>query len=117
MRPGWRLIVPYLFLSVLWVGWFGYVISDSSRAISFADILIRQDRYERRSGLPPTSNATDWIAHQSAQRARQRTAEMAILAFPVLAPVLYFICVWIARGSRQAGQPGQTAQSDSGKAP
>jgi hypothetical protein len=82
MRPGWRLVLPYLFLSVLWVGWFGYVISDSSRAISFADILIRQDSYERRSGLPSTSDAAHWVAYQSAQRTRQRIAEMAILAFP-----------------------------------
>lgn len=88
----------YLVVSIGWVGWFGYVIYDSSRLVSVASDYIQTFNNERRMGLQSPYDIVDLVAWQSREHARQTTAEKAILLFPILAPVLYFLCGWIIRG-------------------
>jgi hypothetical protein len=107
-----------LILSVLWVGWFGYVIYDSNRSASAAGDFIETCNIERRIGRPCAYDPMDVAVWQSQQRGRQRTAEKAILAFPIFAPVLYFICAWIVRGFRREetapGHPEDVSANVSG---
>ena len=98
----------YLVLSVLWVGWFGYEIYDSGRSVTAARDFIQTYNNERRLGRPSAYDIAELVKWQSQESARQKSAERAVLAFPVLVPILYFLCNWIVRGFRRDKQ-GQNA--------
>jgi hypothetical protein len=102
----------YLVLSILWVGWFGYVIYESSRSASAAGGFIETYNYDQRIGRPSAYDILDLVTWQNQAVERQKTAVKAILALPILAPVLYFVCGWIVRGFRRDDKHGQTASED-----
>jgi hypothetical protein len=105
MRVRRGLFRLYVVASILWVGWFGYVIYDSSRELSFVGDLIQEVEYDRRAGRPSAYDGMELVVSQLQQTARQRTAEKAILAFPLLAPIIYFVFSWIVRGFIRDDRP------------
>src|SRR6202035_6093628 len=60
-------------------------------------------------GLPPAYDRWELVRWQNEQVARRTTAQRAILVFPLLAPVVYFIFSWIVRGFRHDNRSQENA--------
>jgi hypothetical protein len=99
----------YVVASILWVGSFSYVIYDSSRSISSTANFIEMYDFDRRIGRPSAYDRSELVRWQNEQVARRTTAQRAILVFPLLAPVVYFIFSWIVRGFRHDNRSQENA--------
>jgi hypothetical protein len=109
MRLRRGLFRLYVVLTMLWIGWFGYEIYAAQRSASKATDYIQMYDYERQIGRVPAFNRSELVVWQIQQTKRRETALQALLVFPLLAPVLFFIGNWVIRSFRRDMGPPQSA--------
>jgi hypothetical protein len=92
----------YVVIAVPWLVGFGYVAQDAERQIkSTLEYLDLAEASERRGDVgPPVFDSSTLRNSLSEQQERRSFALRAFLAFPVGAPILYLIAMWVLAGFR-----------------
>jgi hypothetical protein len=98
-RPGlhWRLGVVRLYLVVacVWLCGFGYAAYDANRQLNQAHEFLRASDAETRRGHPIAYDQSDVATWLTDQTERRSLALWALPLFPIGAPVLYLVGMWI----------------------
>jgi hypothetical protein len=115
MRKGF--IRLYIAITVPWVGWFGYMAYDANRWASYAQAKLeflveaiddgdghsfKTRALRAAQGVETDNELVDIYADQrDKQSERRKLALYALLAWPLGAPLLYIVVLWIVAGFRQ----------------
>ena len=93
----WRLglVRLYLVIVCVWLGWFGYAAYDANRQLNRAQEFLRASDAEKRRGHPIAYDQSDVEAWLTDQTERRSLALWALPLFPIGAPVLYLVGMWI----------------------
>jgi len=98
-RPGlyWRpgLVRLYLVVVCVWLSGFGYAAYDANRQFNRAQEFLHASDTERRMGHPITYDQADVATWLTDQTERRLLALWALPLFPIGAPVLYLVGMWI----------------------
>ena len=93
----WRLghVRLYLVVVCVWLSGFGYAAYDANRQFNRAQEFLHASDTERRMGHPITYDQADVATWLTDQTERRLLALWALPLFPIGAPVLYLVGMWI----------------------
>ena len=101
----WRLGLVRLYLVVVcvWLSGFGYAAYDANRQFTRAQEFLRASDTEKRMGHPIVYDQTDVARWLTEQTERRSLALWALPLFPIGAPILYLVGMWILARLRRIG--------------
>ena len=96
----WRrgFVTLYLVVASMWLSGFWYAAYDANRQISRAQEFLHASDVENRRGHPIAYNQYDVATWLKDQTERRSLALRALQLFPIGAPVLYLMGIWIVAG-------------------
>jgi len=96
----WRrgFVTLYLAVASVWLSGFGYAAYHANRQISRAQEFLHASDAEKRVGHPIAYDQSDVATWLTDQMERRSLAFRALPLFPIGAPVLYLIGMWIFTG-------------------